>query len=135
MNEIGRDHALHPQTGARPTQLGPVARPALHYPLGDGTDPGPWATLQQLSRHLKRTQEGAWRTVRGADPVGGEAAASGAEAHDGRVLTLDSSDNPPPPRGPDGQTSRAIRRVLCRGPSQTSRRRPPICAPPRTPRP
>ncbi|MFF8656192.1 DUF6177 family protein [Streptomyces huasconensis] len=59
VHEIGRDHALHPQAGARPTPLGPAARPALHYPLGDGTDPGSWATLQQLSRHLKQAQERA----------------------------------------------------------------------------
>ncbi|MFF8656202.1 DUF6177 family protein [Streptomyces huasconensis] len=46
-------------TGRRPPQLGPAARPALHYPLGDGTDPNSWATLQQLSRRLKQAQEGA----------------------------------------------------------------------------
>ncbi|MEU5577627.1 hypothetical protein ABZ791_11555 [Streptomyces huasconensis] len=27
--------------------------------MGDGTDPGSWATLRQLSQHLKRAQERA----------------------------------------------------------------------------
>ncbi|MFH8483985.1 DUF6177 family protein [Streptomyces longisporoflavus] len=37
VNEIGRSHA--PQAGARAAQLSPAAYPALHYTLGDGTDP------------------------------------------------------------------------------------------------
>ncbi|WSZ87044.1 DUF6177 family protein [Streptomyces sp. NBC_00859] len=32
--------------------MGPSARPALHYPLGDGTDARAWSFLQQLSDHL-----------------------------------------------------------------------------------
>ncbi|MEU4998740.1 DUF6177 family protein [Streptomyces sp. NPDC021622] len=57
VNEIGRTHAQHPQAGARAAQLGPAARPALHYTLGDGTDPNSWTTLQQLTQHLKAAPE------------------------------------------------------------------------------
>ncbi|MFG2647727.1 DUF6177 family protein [Streptomyces sp. NPDC048436] len=59
VHDIGRTHAQHPQGGPRPAQLGPTARPALHYILGDGTDPNTWTTLQQLTQHLKQTQERA----------------------------------------------------------------------------
>ncbi|MEV8015303.1 DUF6177 family protein [Streptomyces sp. NPDC086554] len=55
VNDIGLTHAQHPQGGLRPSQLGPTARPTLHYILGDGTDPNSWATLQQLAEHLKAT--------------------------------------------------------------------------------
>ncbi len=37
---------------ARSVRLGPTARPALHYPLGDGTDPASWQRLAQLDDHL-----------------------------------------------------------------------------------
>ncbi|MFC7865951.1 DUF6177 family protein [Streptomyces murinus] len=37
----------------RPVRLGPTARPALHYPLGDGTDPASWHRLEQLDDHLR----------------------------------------------------------------------------------
>ncbi|MGW1055735.1 DUF6177 family protein [Streptomyces sp. NPDC002521] len=37
----------------RPIRLGPTARPALHYPLGDGTDLTAWQRLKQLNDHLK----------------------------------------------------------------------------------
>ncbi|MFE0136492.1 DUF6177 family protein [Streptomyces sp. NPDC059037] len=53
VREIGRTHAQHPQAGARPAQLGPAARPAFHYALGDGTDATAWTALQQLTQHLK----------------------------------------------------------------------------------
>lgn len=53
VSEIGRAHAQHPQSGLRPAQLGHTSRPALHYILGDGTDPNSWTTLQQLTQHLK----------------------------------------------------------------------------------
>ncbi|MGW2883062.1 DUF6177 family protein [Streptomyces sp. NPDC001233] len=38
--------------GSRPIRLGPTARPALHYPLGDGTDLTSWQRLKQLNDHL-----------------------------------------------------------------------------------
>ncbi|MDX3645061.1 DUF6177 family protein [Streptomyces sp. MB09-02B] len=38
---------------ARPTRLGPAVRPALHYTLGNGTDPAAWRRLKQLGDHLK----------------------------------------------------------------------------------
>ncbi|MGW7468619.1 DUF6177 family protein [Streptomyces xantholiticus] len=49
---IGRAHAesvQHP----RPTRLGPATRTALHYPLGNGTDPTSWHHLHHLNNHLK----------------------------------------------------------------------------------
>ncbi|MFJ7902308.1 DUF6177 family protein [Streptomyces sp. NPDC096198] len=36
-----------------PTQLGPAGRPALHYPLGDGTDPTAWQRLRHINDHLR----------------------------------------------------------------------------------
>ncbi|MGX6742238.1 DUF6177 family protein [Streptomyces peucetius] len=50
---IGRTHAeaIHQP---RPTRLGPAARPALHYALGDATDPTAWRHLQRLNEHLRR---------------------------------------------------------------------------------
>lgn len=38
----------------RPTCLGAPARPALHYPLGDGHHPEAWDRLKHLNDHLKR---------------------------------------------------------------------------------
>ncbi|MGW7046278.1 DUF6177 family protein [Streptomyces avermitilis] len=37
----------------RPIPLGVAARPALHYSLGDGTDPVAWQRLKSLDHHLK----------------------------------------------------------------------------------
>ncbi|MFP1628984.1 DUF6177 family protein [Streptomyces sp. 5K101] len=48
----GHTHAesvQHP----RPTRLGPAARPALHYTLGEGTDPIAWQHLHHLNSRLK----------------------------------------------------------------------------------
>lgn len=36
-----------------PTRLGPAARPALYYALGDGSDPLAWQRLKELNDHLK----------------------------------------------------------------------------------
>lgn len=49
----GQARAGHPPVGTLPKRLGPEARPALHYPLGDGTDPGTWGVFQRLLRHLQ----------------------------------------------------------------------------------
>ncbi|MET9388935.1 DUF6177 family protein [Streptomyces sp. NPDC006624] len=46
--------AAQPHGGPAPTRLGPPTRPALHYPLGDGTDPHTWSTFQQLTQHVKQ---------------------------------------------------------------------------------
>ncbi|WP_328879084.1 DUF6177 family protein [Streptomyces sp. NBC_00299] len=46
--------AEHPSFGPAPTQLGSQAEPALHYPLGDGTDPQAWSAFQQLTQKLKQ---------------------------------------------------------------------------------
>ncbi|MET9035671.1 DUF6177 family protein [Streptomyces mirabilis] len=51
--DIGLTHARRPPVNVRPTQLGPAAKPALHYPLGDGTAPEAWTTLQHLTAHIK----------------------------------------------------------------------------------
>ncbi|MEV2189828.1 DUF6177 family protein [Streptomyces phaeochromogenes] len=55
VGDIGLAHARHPPLNLTAAQLGPTAEPALHYPLGDGTDPYAWNTLQQLAQHLKQT--------------------------------------------------------------------------------
>ncbi|MFB7931976.1 DUF6177 family protein [Streptomyces sp. NPDC056039] len=51
---IGRARATHPPDGPLPARLGPGSEPALHYALGDGTDPHTWSVFQRLVRHLKR---------------------------------------------------------------------------------
>ncbi|CAL9320677.1 DUF6177 family protein [Streptomyces olindensis] len=48
---IGRTHAQS-MPGTRPALLGPKARPALHYTLGDGTDLAALHRLAQLNEHL-----------------------------------------------------------------------------------
>ncbi|MDX2740913.1 DUF6177 family protein [Streptomyces caniscabiei] len=53
VHTVGLDHARRPLVEVRPKQLGPTSRPALHYPLGDGTDPASWTRLQQLTAHLQ----------------------------------------------------------------------------------
>lgn len=53
VHTIGLDRARRPPIEVRAVHLGPAARPALHYPLGDGTDTGAWGRLQQLTAHLK----------------------------------------------------------------------------------
>ncbi|MCQ9183182.1 hypothetical protein KMT30_29885 [Streptomyces sp. IBSBF 2953] len=56
---IGLTHARRPPVAARPVALGPAAAPALHYPLGDGTDPRALTELQQLAAHLRAGMPGA----------------------------------------------------------------------------
>jgi hypothetical protein len=51
--DIGLTHARRPPINVRPAQLGPAAKYALHYPLGDGTTPEAWTALQHLTAHLK----------------------------------------------------------------------------------
>ena len=52
---IGLTHAQHPPLGPAPTLIGHPVEPALHYHLGNGTDPhDAWSTFQQLTRHLKQ---------------------------------------------------------------------------------
>ncbi|WP_432094185.1 DUF6177 family protein [Streptomyces sp. bgisy100] len=38
---------------ASPPPLGRPGRPALHYPLGDGTGPQTWTALRGLTQHLR----------------------------------------------------------------------------------
>ncbi|MEU5344717.1 DUF6177 family protein [Streptomyces sp. NPDC020766] len=59
IKNIGLAHALRPPLNLTPVQLGPAAEPALHYPLGDGTDPRTWNTLRQLTDHFKAAPETA----------------------------------------------------------------------------
>ncbi|GAA2661463.1 DUF6177 family protein [Streptomyces vastus] len=54
VGDIGLAHARRPPLNLTTVQLGPASAPALHYPLGDGTDPHTWDTLQQLTQHLKQ---------------------------------------------------------------------------------
>jgi hypothetical protein len=51
---VGQARAGHPPLGPVPKRLGLGAGPALHYPLGEGTDPGTWSVFQRLIRHLGR---------------------------------------------------------------------------------
>jgi hypothetical protein len=52
VRDIDLDRALRPPLDLVPTRLGPTARPAVHYALGDGTDPRAWNMLEQLTQHL-----------------------------------------------------------------------------------
>ena len=61
VRDIGLTHARRPPVAARPVALGPAAAPALHYPLGDGTDPGALTELQHLAAHLRAGMPGAER--------------------------------------------------------------------------
>lgn len=51
--DLGPDHARNALPDAAPLQLGPAARPALHYPLGTGDDPAAWQRLRELDDRLK----------------------------------------------------------------------------------
>ncbi|MCX4550034.1 MULTISPECIES: DUF6177 family protein [unclassified Streptomyces] len=53
VSAVGLAHARRPPVDVRPVLLGPSARPALHYPLGDGSDARAWTLLQQLASHLE----------------------------------------------------------------------------------
>jgi hypothetical protein len=50
--ELGISRARHALPDNAPTPLGPAGRPALHYPLGDGTDPAAWQHLQLINEYL-----------------------------------------------------------------------------------
>ncbi|MEC4016762.1 DUF6177 family protein [Streptomyces sp. H27-D2] len=58
VRDIGLTHARRPPLDLHPVQLGPAARPALHYPLGDGSDAQAWTVFQRLTTHLGAVQEG-----------------------------------------------------------------------------
>ncbi|MEU1518554.1 DUF6177 family protein [Streptomyces sp. NPDC005811] len=53
VKKVGLPHASRPPIAVQPRPLGSSASPALHYPLGDGTDPRAWTALQALGAHLK----------------------------------------------------------------------------------
>lgn len=53
VRDIGLAQALRPPLNLSSSRLGPPTESALHYLLGDGTDPRTWNTLQQLTQHLK----------------------------------------------------------------------------------
>ncbi|MFK0140610.1 DUF6177 family protein [Streptomyces murinus] len=50
---LGVGHTPKALPGHTPTRLGPTTRPALHYPLGDGTDPTAWWRIRHLDEHLR----------------------------------------------------------------------------------
>ncbi len=56
---IGLTHARRPPVEVRPLVLGPAAEPALHYPLGDGSDAGALVELRRLADHLRAGVPGA----------------------------------------------------------------------------
>ncbi|WP_460065896.1 DUF6177 family protein [Streptomyces sp. YKOK-I1] len=53
VQKIGLPRAGRPPIAVQPRHLGSPASPALHYPLGDGTDPKTWRDLQSLGAYLK----------------------------------------------------------------------------------
>ncbi|MEV5189843.1 DUF6177 family protein [Streptomyces werraensis] len=53
VRDIGLTHARRPPVGIRPVPLGPSSEPALHYPLGDGSDPSALVALRHLAAHLR----------------------------------------------------------------------------------
>ncbi|MHB9854785.1 DUF6177 family protein [Streptomyces sp. Tue6028] len=59
VRNISLTQALRPPRNLTPTQLGPPTAPAVHYPLGEGTEPHTWNTLQQLTQHLKQVSSAA----------------------------------------------------------------------------
>ncbi|MDK0521211.1 DUF6177 family protein [Streptomyces sp. ML-6] len=53
VTELGLDHARRALCDAAPSRLGPATRPALHYTLGDGTDPATaWQRLRQINDYV-----------------------------------------------------------------------------------
>ncbi|MDT0613905.1 DUF6177 family protein [Streptomyces lancefieldiae] len=50
---VGRGRAERPPVGPPPVRLGHVGEPALHYRLGDGSDPGAWRRFRALLGHLR----------------------------------------------------------------------------------
>ncbi|KUF13015.1 DUF6177 family protein [Streptomyces silvensis] len=53
VRDIGPAHAGRPPMNISPVSLGPAAAPALHYPLGDGSDYSGWEHLEKLMSHLE----------------------------------------------------------------------------------
>lgn len=51
---VGLDHARRPPLPHGPVSLGSAAAPALHYGMDNGTEPGTWADVETLLRHLRR---------------------------------------------------------------------------------
>lgn len=50
---IGSEQAEYLAQCPPPVRLGPTAGPALHYHLGDGTDPRAWTTVQHLNQQVR----------------------------------------------------------------------------------
>ncbi|QFR00072.1 hypothetical protein F9278_32355 [Streptomyces phaeolivaceus] len=55
--DSGPGPALAP-VGVPPVPYGPSSAPALHYPLGDGSDPGAWTRFQVLADRLRSVDVG-----------------------------------------------------------------------------
>lgn len=65
--DLGLDHARRALADTAPVRIGPAARPALHYTLGDGTDPAAWQRLRQINDHVngaRRTEQAGESEVR-----------------------------------------------------------------------
>ncbi|WP_405921185.1 DUF6177 family protein [Streptomyces sp. NBC_00122] len=58
VREAGRDTASRTPLKERPVRLGPSARPAFYYPLGDGETAESWTALERLVRHLRGAPPG-----------------------------------------------------------------------------
>ncbi|WP_407110350.1 DUF6177 family protein [Streptomyces sp. DSM 116494] len=55
LGKVRTGHRAHPRppVEVRPVVLGPASAPALHYPLGDGSDAGALVVLRHLGAHLR----------------------------------------------------------------------------------
>lgn len=51
--DLGLGHAHKASPDTTPAHLGPTTRPALHYTLGDGTDPTAWQRLRRIDQHFE----------------------------------------------------------------------------------
>ncbi|MFJ3552154.1 MULTISPECIES: DUF6177 family protein [Streptomyces] len=60
---VGLTHARRPPVEVRPVVLGPASEPALHYPLGDGSDAGALVELHRLAAHLRAGMPGTGADV------------------------------------------------------------------------
>ncbi|MFE4870617.1 DUF6177 family protein [Streptomyces sp. NPDC056682] len=57
--DLGFDRTRRALADLAPVQLGPAARPALHFTLGDSTDPSAWQSLHRVSAYLNASRSPA----------------------------------------------------------------------------
>ncbi|MER5558847.1 DUF6177 family protein [Streptomyces sp. NPDC002506] len=57
--DLGFDRTRRALADLAPVQLGPTARPALYFALGDGTDPSAWQRLHRVSAYVNASRSPA----------------------------------------------------------------------------